>query len=150
MGCIYPLELVRFFFFFQIKNRTAGSCGSFGLPRWLSSKESACQCRRCKRCRFNLWVRKIPWRKKWQPTPAFLPGKFYGQRSLAGYSPWGHKESDITERLSMHGGYSFLRNCRFLLFDTHSAPVKWNYSLFYRQVLHFSASLPWFLLVPNP
>ena len=76
------------------------------------------------------------------PLLAFLPGKFYAQRSLAGYSPWGHKESDVTERLCVHGGYSFLRNCRFLLFDTHSAPVKWNYSLFYRQVLHFSASLP--------
>ena len=41
--------------------------------------------------RFNSWVRKIPWRKKWQPTPVFLPGEFHGQRSLADYSPWGHK-----------------------------------------------------------
>ncbi|XP_043775896.1 acyl-coenzyme A thioesterase 2, mitochondrial-like isoform X3 [Cervus elaphus] len=40
------------------------------------------------------------WRRKWQPTPVFLPGTFEGQRSLAGYSPWGHKESDTTERLS--------------------------------------------------
>jgi len=45
-------------------------------------------------------VRKIPWRRKWQLTPMFLPGKFYGQRSLVGYSPWGHKGSDMTERLS--------------------------------------------------
>ena len=44
---------------------------------------------------FNLWVRKIPWRRKWQPTPVFLPGKSNGQRSLAGYSPWGCKESDM-------------------------------------------------------
>ena len=36
------------------------------------------------------WVRKIPWRRKWQPTPLYLPGNFHGQRSLAGYSPWGH------------------------------------------------------------
>ena len=42
----------------------------------------------------------FPWRRKWQPTPVFSPGKFHGQRSLAGYSPWGHKESDTTERLS--------------------------------------------------
>ena len=42
---------------------------------------------------------KIPWRRKWQPTPVFLPGEFHGQRSLAGYSPQGHKESDTTERL---------------------------------------------------
>ena len=60
-------------------------------------KEPACQCRRCKRHGFNPWVRKIPWRRKWQHTPAFLPGESYGQRSLAGYSPEGHKESDMTE-----------------------------------------------------
>ena len=42
-------------------------------------------------------VRKIPWRRKWQPTPVFLPGKSHGQKSLAGYCPWGHKESDATE-----------------------------------------------------
>ena len=51
--------------------------GCTGLPRWLSSKETACQCRRHK---FNPWFRKIPWRRKWQPTPVFLPGKSPGQR----------------------------------------------------------------------
>ena len=40
---------------------------------------------------------KIPWSRAWQPTPVFLPGESYGQRSLVGYSPWGHKESDTTE-----------------------------------------------------
>ena len=45
---------------------------------------------------------KIPWRRKWQPTPVLLPGKSEEQRSLAGYSKWGHKESDTTEPLSMH------------------------------------------------
>ena len=45
---------------------------------------------------FDPWVRKIPWRRKWQPTPVFLPGESYGQ-SLAGCSPWGHKESDTTD-----------------------------------------------------
>ena len=49
-------------------------------------KEPVCQ---CKRCGFESWVRKIPWRRKWQSTPVFLPGKFYGQRSLAGCSLWG-------------------------------------------------------------
>ena len=49
------------------------------------------------RPRFNPWVRKIPWRRKWQPTPAFLPGKSPGQRSLAGYSPQDCEESDMTE-----------------------------------------------------
>ena len=59
-----------------------------GLPRWLGGKESACQRRGCG---FDPWVRKIPWRRKWQPTPVFMPGKSHGQKSLEGYSPWGHK-----------------------------------------------------------
>ena len=65
---------------------------------WLSGKESACQCRRHE---LNPWVREIPWRRKWQPIPVFLPEKSHGQRRLVGYSPWGHKESDKTEQLSI-------------------------------------------------
>ena len=52
---------------------------------------------------FDPWVGKIPWRRKWQPTLVFLPGESHGQRSLVGYSPYGHKESDMTEQLSMQG-----------------------------------------------
>ena len=55
---------------------------------WFSGKEPACQYRRCV---YDPWVGQIPWRRKWQPTPVFLPGKSHGQRSLAGYSPWGCK-----------------------------------------------------------
>ena len=51
------------------------------------------------RRQFDPWVMKIPWRREWQPTPVFLPGKFHGQRRLAGHSPWGRKESDTTEQL---------------------------------------------------
>ena len=51
---------------------------------------------------FHPWVGKIPWRRKWQPSPVFLPGEFHGQRSLVGYSPWGCKELDLTEQLSTH------------------------------------------------
>ena len=54
------------------------------------------------RRRFDPWVGKIPWRRKWQPTPVFLPGKSYGQRSLAGYSPWGREESNMTECTHIH------------------------------------------------
>ena len=56
---------------------------------WLlrCGKEPACQCPRHKRCRFTPWVAKIPWRRAWQPTPLFLPGKSHGQRILEGYSP---------------------------------------------------------------
>ena len=51
------------------------------------------------RPRFNPWVGKTLWRRKWQPTPVLLPGKSHGRRSVAGYSPWGLKGSDTTERL---------------------------------------------------
>ena len=73
-----------------------------GLPRWCSAKGSAYQCRRCKRRRFCPWVRDIPWSRKWQPAPVFLPGKLHGQRRLDGYSPWGHIELDTTEWLSTY------------------------------------------------
>ena len=67
----------------------------FHRPLWHSGKESACQCRRW---RFHPWVGKIPWSREWQLTPLFFAGKFRGQRSLAGYSSWGHKELDMTKR----------------------------------------------------
>ena len=61
------------------------------FPGSASGKEPACQCRRHKRLGFDPWVRKIPWRRKWQPTPVFLPRESHGQRSLVGYGPWGHR-----------------------------------------------------------
>ena len=67
------------------------------FPAGTSGKESACQCWRHKRHGFNPWVMKIPWGRKWQRTPVFLPGKFQGQRSLMGCSPWGRRDSDTTE-----------------------------------------------------
>ena len=54
------------------------------------------------RDRFDPWVGKVPWWRKWQPTPVFVPGKSHGQRSLADYSPWGCKESDTTEHTHTH------------------------------------------------
>ena len=74
-----------------------------GLPRWLRGKEPVCQSRRRG---FNPWVKRTPWRRKWQHTPIFLPGKHQGQRGLAGYSPRCPKESDTTLQLSM-------RTCSF-------------------------------------
>ena len=53
-------------------------------------------------CGFDPWVGKIPWRRERQPTPLFLPGEFHGRRSLASYSPWGHKESDMSENPLQH------------------------------------------------
>ena len=74
---------------------------SLSFPGGTNSKEYTCQCRRCKRRGFDLWVGKIPWRRKWRPTPGFLPRKSQGQRSLAGYSPWSRKKSDTTEQLAL-------------------------------------------------
>ena len=64
-------------------------CSCEGFPGGSSAKESTCQCRRHRRCRFDPWARKIHWRRKWQPAPVFLPGKSHGERSLVTYSPWG-------------------------------------------------------------
>ena len=81
------------------------SHGASWVAQW---KESACQCRRLE---FDPWLRKIPWRRKWQPISVFLPGKSHGQRNLAGNSPWGHKDLDTTEGLSTHessSGWAFM------------------------------------------
>ena len=59
-------------------------------------------CLQCRRPRFDPWVRKMPWRRKWQPTPVLLPGKSHGRRSLVGYSQWCRKELGMTERLHFH------------------------------------------------
>ena len=70
----------------------------YGFP---SGKEPACRYRRQKRCAFYAWIMTILRRRKWQITPVFLPGESHGQRSLVGYSPWGHKELDTTEWLTL-------------------------------------------------
>ena len=68
-----------------------------GFPGGTSGKEPTCQCRRHKRPEFDLWIGRIPWRRKWKPTPVFLPEESHGQKSLAGYGPGGRKELDTTE-----------------------------------------------------
>ena len=66
-------------------------------PGSACSKEPACNSGDIRRHKFDPWVGKIPWRRAWQPTLVFLPGESHGQRSLVGYSPWGHKELDRAE-----------------------------------------------------
>ena len=91
------------YIFGEVSNRKATSCFkgdlsySEGPPWWHRWSRIHLQ---CKRCRFNPWVQKIPWRMEWLPTPVFLLGEFHGQRSLPDYSLWGHKESDMTEQLT--------------------------------------------------
>ena len=84
----------------NIKAELRGVKARIRLPGLHSGKESACWCRRHKRCGFSPWVRKIPWSRKWQPTPLFLPGEFHGQRSLVSYSPWGCKELDKAKHIA--------------------------------------------------
>ena len=73
--------------------------------RWHSGKESTCHCRRCKRRRFNPWVRKMPWRRAWQPTPVFLSGESHGQKSLESYS---QRVPRCQTRLNTHARYKVL------------------------------------------
>ena len=88
-----------------------------------------------RRYKFDPWLGKIPWRKEWQPTPVFLLGKSHGQRSLGGYSPWGLKESDMTEHRHTHTHIHTLIHmcqtlCRYQEWNTVSIfvefPVKWQ------------------------
>ena len=74
----------------------------WGFPGGTSGKEPTCLHRRRKRRRFHPWVGKTPWRRAWQHTPVFLPEESHGQRSLAGYRPWGREESDTTEVTHAH------------------------------------------------
>ena len=90
-----------------------------GFPGGSSSEEFVCQSRRPKTCGFNPRVGKIPWRRAWQPTAVFLPGESHGQRSLAGYSPWCHREWGITEQLNNKNDLG--RPHRFVLLK-HTAP----------------------------
>ena len=75
-----------------------------GLPWWLRWLRICLQVRRPG---FDPWVGAIPWRRKWQPTPIFLPGEFHRQRSLVGYSSRGHKGSHTTEQLTFNVGHIF-------------------------------------------
>ena len=97
-----------------------------GLSGWHSGKESTCKYKKHRRCGLNPWIRKIPWRRKWQPTPVFLPGKSHGQRSLVGYSPWGCKESEMTESRNVAGWkFNFLNFLELWLCMWHSS-VQFN------------------------
>ena len=77
--------------------RYTSSTLKLGLPWCLTWSKI---CLECGRPRFDPWVRKIPWRREWQPTPVFLPGEFHWLRSLVSYSPWSRREPDMAEWLT--------------------------------------------------
>ena len=88
-----------------------------GFPSWNDDKQSACQCRRCRRCGFNSWVGKITWRRKWQPTPVSCLGNQMEKAAWkATYSQWGHKKSGTTEHACTHQMYIEL------------IPILWSFS----------------------
>ena len=84
-----------------------------GLPRSLSGKETTYQSTKLRRCRLDPQIGKIIRRRKWQPTPVFLPGESHGQRSLLGYNPWSHKETDTIEHPCMDDNYQLLSSWCF-------------------------------------
>ena len=97
---LFETKWERFFLFnlcLSLPQTPQTSRENLGFPGGAGGKEPACHCRRHKRRRFDPWAGNIPRRRAWQPTPVFLPGESYRQRSLAGYSPQGHTESDTTE-----------------------------------------------------
>ena len=96
----------------------------WGFPDGSVGKESACDAGENRRCCFDPWVEKTPWRRKWQPTPVFSSGEFHGQSSLAGCNPEGRKESDMTEWLSTHAwAFSIARQCKVLCGIFFNFPV---------------------------
>ena len=114
-----------------------------GFPGGASGKEYTHRRRRCQRCRFNPWVGKISWRRKWQPAPIFLPGESHGQRSLVGYSPWGRKKLDTI----MHAPTQASQNCfssvsYFLFFrERHTLPLAHTHTLTILLVVSVTVSL---------
>ena len=94
------------------------------LSWWLSGEEPVCQCRRC---RFDPWIRNIPWRRKWQPTPVFLPGKPHGQRSLVGCSPWGCKR--VRHDLATKQQHTYICVCVYLPL-LYPFTCQWAFRLF--------------------
>ena len=87
--------------------------GGFSGGTVVKKKKPICKCRRPKKYGFNPWIGKIPWRRKWQATPVFLPGKPHGQRNLVGYSPWSHNGLDTTDHAQP---WKRDRNCRSLTY----------------------------------
>ena len=99
------------------------------LSWWLRGKSI---CSQCGRPGFDPWVRKIPWRRKWQPTPVSVPGESHGKRSLVDYSPRAHKELDMTEEIHFHShdAVKVMHSIRQQIWKTQQWPQDWKRSVF--------------------
>ena len=116
------------------------------LHWWLSGEESACHYRRRG---LDPWVRKIPWRRKWQPTPVFLPGECHGQRSLAGYSPQGCKRIGyvVTKQQQQHLSLvpalcEGVISSELYSWDVHSCGLHWSFRYGLLSASHLPGGLP--------
>ena len=125
---IYFKPEMNQFFLNQIDSWSGGCYAFLRNPRWPSGKELARQWKRCRRRGFDPCAKKIPWRRDWKSIPVFLPGESHGQRNLAGYSPWGHKQSDMTEWLSTHGR-TFLIWLKSSFFPWEWSPVEMTHDI---------------------
>ena len=92
-----------------------------GLPKWWNGKESIYQCGWHKRCRFNPWFGKMPWKRRCQPTPVFLLAKFHRQESLVVYSPWSHKKSNTIQHMWWTHVYVWLSSFAIHLKLSHNS-----------------------------
>ena len=94
--------------------------------------------------KFDSGVRKIPWRREWQPTPVFLAGVFHGQRSLVGYSSWGHQESNTTEWLTLSLSYVYKFVIHSLSRSTEFFSVHFSHSVVSDSSWPHDCSMPGF------
>ena len=98
---IYIIITLRGFVDIKTPTRLCAIHRASLVAQMVKKKKKKKICLQCRRPRFDSWVVKFFWRRKQQPTPVFLPGEFYGQKSLASYYPWGRKELEVTEQLSL-------------------------------------------------
>ena len=125
----------------------------FRASPWFSSKESACQCRRHG---FEPWIGKIPWRRKWQPTAVFLPGKSHEQRILAGFSSWDQKRISHDIGLNNNIFYFILKNKFWKILNYNYSNIITNTimlcisleSVFLFLIMYYKSGL--FLFFPSP
>ena len=138
------LTFIAFSFIQLIQQREKyikDSYRSFGLPMWFSSEESACQCRRH---RFDPWAGKIPWRRKWQPTPVFLPGESHGQRSLGGLQFMGlQSRTTTTDHLETFSIYHFPKSSSTLLLNWSFVVAKLFFEFVCFSLFHLVCWFKW-------